>query len=278
MIIVSLHCQMGNQMFQYAFAKAIAHKKHICFLTYLGNKNHPFKLNYFRLNIPTQIVYKYSWITTLHQLWCRFLKRYFFPTIIDDNWKIGIKLQNNAYYVGYFQSPFYFKDIIPIIKKEFAIKKEYVSEFNLKYQDILSHNKIIVIHIRRTDYLEVAINESEETDISLPLHYYHKVMSLIQDIEHYKIYFIGDDMDSIKSSFGYKNNYYFETNSPIIDFQLIQHADISIIANSTFAWWAAFLRINNKSTVFAPNYWLGHKEKKTFPAGIKCDDFQWIDP
>ena len=93
----------------------------------------------------------------------------------------------------------------------------------MKYQDILSHNKIIVIHIRRTDYLEVAINESEETDISLPLHYYHKVMSLIQDIEHYKIYFIGDDMDSIKSSFGYKNNYYFETNSPIIDFQLIQH-------------------------------------------------------
>ena len=44
------------------------------------------------------------------------------------------------------------------------------------------------------------------------------------------------------------------------------------------SWWAAFLRINNKSTVFAPNYWLGHKEKKTFPAGIKCDDFQWIDP
>jgi hypothetical protein len=277
MVIVSLHCQMGNQMFQYAFAKAISKEKRTFFLTYLGNKNHPFKLNYFKLNIFTRLVYSSLLVTNLHQIWCRLLKRYFLKTFVDDNWNIGIEQKNNSYYVGYFQSVFYFKSIVKEIKNHFKIKQKYVDEFILKYHKCISQNKIIVIHVRRTDYLDVTIDGFGLTNISLPIDYYNKVLASIEDIEKYEIYFVGDDIDSIKNDFGVKKNYHFEVNSPIIDFQLIQHANIAIIANSTFAWWASFLRINKDNKVFAPNYWLGYGIKEVFPVGIVCDDFQWVD-
>ena len=53
----------------------------------------------------------------------------------------------------------------------------------------------------------------------------------------------------------------------IIDFQLLLNADVAIIANSTFSWWAAYLNPNIQK-VFLPRDWLGFRINKLLPPGI----------
>lgn len=110
----------------------------------------------------------------------------------------------------------------------------------------------------------------------MPFEYYRKALDSIEGIENYKVLFIGDDVESVKNEFGHEYNHSFESNPAIIDFQLIQHADIAIIANSTFAWWAAYLSQKPNAKIIAPEYWLGYKVKKEYPVGIRTDKFKWI--
>jgi len=278
MIVVSLHCQMGNQLFQYAFAKVTAKRLNTFFLPFINSPYHPFKLQYFELDWFTHVVYGNKYIAHQFKRICRKLIKYVCKDKITcDDWKSEVVTKNNVFYEGFFQSEDYFQGLETQIKKLFSIRKKYINEFDLKYGAFICENKIIVIHVRRKDYDEVEIESLGGPGVSLPLAYYYKAIDEIEKKNEYQILFIGDDVDSIKADFGEKPNYHYEVNSAIVDFQLIQHADIAIIANSTFAWWAAYLSQKTNSRIIAPCYWLGFKVKKEFPAGIQTNKFEWIE-
>lgn len=278
MILISLHCQMGNQMFQYAFARSQAKRLNTVFIPFVSIPYYPYKLHFFETDRITDFIYTNNWRTRQFKRICRKLNKYIFTDkIISDEWNPSIPYKNQGYYEGFFQSDLYFKNYEQIIRKAFRIKKKYRYEFQDKYTDFLRNNKIIVVHVRRTDYHDVEFDGLGGQGVTLPLTYYHKALDLIPNIEKYQVLFISDDMDSIRNDFGDKSNYHYESNSAIVDFQLIQHADIAIIANSTFAWWAAYLSQNNNSRIMAPEYWLGHKTQNTYPAGIRTDRFEWVN-
>ena len=136
---------------------------------------------------------------------------------------------------------------------------------------LFTDNKTIAVHIRRTDYLKYG-----KRDISLPMEYFQNRLDIIENIDAYKIIFVSDDIECVKSHFRNKDNYIYSLNDEITDFQIIMNADIAIISNSSFSWWAAFLSGKN-NIVYAPKNWLGFRIGKEHPKGIMTDRFIWCD-
>ncbi len=277
MIIVSLKCQMGNQLFQYAFGTATAKRLHTTWLPFLNSPYYPFKLHYFKLDPTTRFLFSHPKIIRQYNRVCRKLTKHLIKQKVEDNeWDPLSTIENNRYYDGFFQSERYFDQYAATIRNRFQIKKSYQKTFKDKYGELFQTRKTIVVHLRRKDYHAVGYDEIGGTGIALPLSYYHEALSQISHKEDYTIMFISDDIESVKHDFGNKPYYRFESNSAIVDFQLIQHADIAIIANSTFAWWAAYLSQKPTAQIFAPAFWWGFKVKKEFPVGIQTDRFKWL--
>lgn len=275
MRIVALFCQMGNQMFQYAFARA---RRGIA-LPWASSYEYGFKLGYFRLDPLTRYVYSHPWTERTYRRVCQKLIKWFMHNKVGDrDGYITIDPEaTQGYHEGFFQGDVYFKNALPKIRKAFEIKPQYRKAFDGKYCQFFATHKVVAVHLRRTDYTEVEFEGLGGRDVSLPLDYYHKALALIPNLEQYEVLFVSDDIESVRRDFEGPANYHFESNSPIVDFQIIQHADVAIISNSTFAWWAAYLSKNPSPRTIAPKHWIGHKVGKTFPAGIETARFEWIE-
>lgn len=277
MIIVSFHSQLGNQLFQYAFAVATSRKLNTFFVPYLSIARNPYQLTYFKTDRFTEFICARAGRARLFRRIIRKLIRFLVRnTVKDTDGSKLVPVQKRTYYEGYFQSDSYFKQQLSVIKKAFTIKKHYQDIFKIRYGPLFDTTKVLVLHIRRADYREVEFEGLGGKDVSLPMKYYHAALSEIENLNEYAILVVGDEIDAILGELAEYPALSVEINEPIIDFQLIQHADIAIIANSSFAWWAAYLSKKEDSLIFAPCNWLGHKVKKEYPKGITTERFNWI--
>lgn len=264
---------LGNHMFQYAFIQSVSKKLNTPFFIIYGKA---------RMNRPR--LYHY-FIFENHNAFKNFIynkiqsiKEYIKIESSNQPEDELLKIKNHAIYEGFVQSEKYFSFIDQDVQGMFRIKKKYTRQFNQKYQSLFQKNKTLVVHIRQGDYSSMGSEDLGGTDLRLPLSYYHHALSQLIDLHSYKIIFISDDIDYCREHFREYKNALFETNSEIVDLQLIINADAAIISNSTFGWWGAFLNHKNHKQIFAPKYWLGFKVKKEYPAGItSVKDWRWLE-
>ena len=267
MIGVKFIGRLGNQIFQYAFFQYLkTNNKNQSF--FFVNPHHGYLTKYFDLD-PYQNLTLGS---KLYSVYTRALPKMIkFNEVYIESIQVPkkVEVKNWTIYKGFFQTDFYVKNIIGNFN--ISIKKAFRDQFNLEFGELFRDNKTITVHIRRTDYLKYG-----KRDISLPIEYFKKRLDAIENVDDYKIFFVSDDIEYVKAYFKEKPNYIYSTNNEITDFQIIQHSDIAIISNSSFAWWAAYLS-PKQNTVYGPKNWLGFRIGKEHPKRVMTDRFIWCD-
>ena len=122
-------------------------------------------------------------------------------------------------------------------------KYEFKPMLDLNTSNDILHNiksNDVALHIRRTDYT----NNNFHKVLSIN-YYYNALKELSTKVELNKIYVFSDDMRWCKENVTYKNVSIEHVNlkSEIEEFIFMHTFDNIIMANSSFSWWAAYLRM-----------------------------------
>ena len=267
MVGVYFKGRLGNQLFQYAYLLYLK-SKYKDKVFFFPNPHHAYIAKYFDLGTYHNLTLGSKLYSIMMRCIPRILpfKDVFFHNFVAPKEK---KPENFTIHHGYFQSDWYLKQIEGGLK--LPLKEKYIRSFHEAYGELFSKHKTLVVHIRRTDFLSYG-----KRDISLPIEYFVERLNAVNDLDSYKVIFVSDDLPYVKRFFPEKANYIFTSNSEIIDFQIIQNADIAIISNSTFSWWACYLSAK-KQVVYAPKNWMAFNIGREHPRGVMTEKFNWCD-
>ncbi len=265
MIGIEILGRLGNQMFQYAFARIWSKKLHTDYFLLETNKLYIQK--YFEIDFNHFQNTKYSY-------WFR-LTHFFNKQILTENQQEPASKEmarfnsDTTIYKGFYQSASYFNGHKEELKNYFKIRDIFRVNFK---KDIAQTDKpILAVHIRLTDYKTFG-----DRDLTLPIQYYRHCLEQIPNLNDYEIWVVSDAIPEAKIFFKeYPQFQFAEGTNLITDFQIMQQADALIIANSSFSWWAAYL--NESKLIFAPQYWLGFLDGVEHPSGISDNlDWHWV--
>lgn len=274
-IRVKIFSGLGNQMFQYACARAIQEKfggdLYLDIYNFKFDKR-KFGLNNFKLNDKIKIIDQDNSISNVQKnkilkILCKFMPKLTFKIcscfgkylyLGEEYIKIDKNNKNNYYLFGYWQSEKYFKDIKSILQKEFELKSKIKSSHQKIINEMKEENSV-AIHFRRGDYLNINKYSNICTD-----EYYKKAIKIINDkVENPMFYIFSDDIEYAKSNWNFGNNVKFidEKNNNYEDINLMKHCKHYIIANSSFSWWGQYLSQNENKIVIAPKKWYNNNHK-----------------
>jgi hypothetical protein len=182
---------------------------------------------------------------------------------------------NDCSYQCYFQNAFFAEEVKEKLYSKLRLKSKFEKEFRKKYP-FVGTERYAVVHVRMGDYLQQQLYiDGKFTEWTLPFSWFLRNVA-----EHIpagmRILIISDDMCAVKLQFTDLPNAEFPEDNLTNHFQLMLHADICLISNSTFSWWASFLnRVENRK-VIAPMNWVGHNAGVEYPKGIMTDSFSWV--
>ncbi|MAC84744.1 MAG: alpha-1,2-fucosyltransferase [Arcobacter sp.] len=266
MVIIRIIGGLGNQMFQYAYAKALQKKGYnvkidiTAFETYKLHGG--YQLNKFDLDLKEatkEEIKSFYKKDIISQILNRLNIKH---TIIKEKGlsfkRRLLKPSDNTYIQGYFQSEKYLSDITNI-NEIFTINNPISNYSNEIEKDILDSNNSCSMHIRRGDYINDPIFEVCEID------YYEKAMKFMEEKIGNITYFVfSNDIKWVKKNIKAKNIIYINSEEPRIpheDILLMSLCKNNIIANSSFSWWGAYLNQNKEKLIVAPKKWFKTAKK-----------------
>ena len=267
MVIVKMIGGLGNQMFQYAYAKALHVRGYDIRLdsTFMQpNLAHGgFGLHVYSIDLEVDSNENLKALSS-NGLLCKIFNRFNIPTKCYLKEKTFlftpslIKPQENVFIEGYFQTERYFKDIRELLLEQFQ-PRESLSDYSQKIKhSIESASCAISLHVRRGDYLKA----SAQSYHGLCSHeYYQKAMQYLKEYCQDITYVVfSDDIAWVKENMPIENALYVynEGQAPHEDMYLMSLCQHNIIANSSFSWWGAWLNQNPNKIVIAPKQWFAN--------------------
>jgi hypothetical protein len=162
-----------------------------------------------------------------------------------DAMLIKLKLKNDVYLDGLWQSHKYFEDIEEVIRNDLRIIPP-TDDVNVEIMRDIKTSNSVAIHIRFFD------NPVMASKNNLPMSYYHRAINYINShVENPRFFLFSDNPEYAleKLNFDFNidiNNITIVSNNSgdknsYADLWLMSHCEHFIIANSTFSWWGAWL-------------------------------------
>lgn len=276
MIIVKLIGGLGNQMFQYALGRSLSLKNNtelkLDITGFESYKLHKYSLDAF--NIKKNVALK-SEISRFKKYKPKPGRRWFlYNKFFADNSKYfqengfnfnpdAMKLNDNVYLDGHWQSEKYFKEIESMIRADFSFILTQ-GEKDIEISKLINECVAISVHIRRSDYVTNAT--TNKTHGSCPIEYYEKAIEILAvKVNNPHFFVFSDDPEWAKHNI--KNKYptvYVDHNNADANYQdmrLMASCKHNIIANSSFSWWGAWLNENPDKIIIAPQKWFAGASK-----------------
>lgn len=276
MIIVRLWGGLGNQMFQYAAARRLAHvngDRLKLDVSWFGRQAQGDTPRRYELGV-FDILEEFASSAETARLrgpdirrWPRFLKRLAAPLGIPRRTYVGekhyhfdpqiLELRGDVYLDGYWQSGKYFQDAADVIREEFTLKSQ-PTESNARLLEEIADCDSVSVHFRRGDYVTNPSAAAYHGVASLD--YYAAAMSEVRRrVPESRFFLFSDEPEWVKQNF--KTDLpltYVEGNGPDRggeDLRLMSACRHHIVANSSFSWWGAWLGGNREKVVVAPQRW-----------------------
>jgi hypothetical protein len=275
MVAIKLEGGIGNQMFQYAAARALASKLDSPLLLdiyeYRSYEDRQFDLHMFP-NITESFLseaqYKKlnsrSFFAKLRRALggCRIYKEPYFHFNSDF-----FDLTEPAYLIGYFQSEKYFSEHESLIRKKFEWGAEKLSQTTLSYLSSLRDNTTVSVHFRRGDYVNNQKTSNYHGTCS-PAYYQNSIALMAERNSDAHFMVFSDDIPWVKSENVFANlkHTYVEKTVDMHDSEemfLMSQCTNNIVANSSFSWWGAWLNSYPAKVVVAPKNWFRTPELDT---------------
>jgi len=268
MIVVKLQGGLGNQMFQYAMAKAMA-KLHVSSfeldLDFLLDRTtqaqgfvfRDYDLDVFAITPRIASAGKertYSQPRFLDKILSGFKSKTIYKEQFFHFDQKALSARQDVYLDGYWQSPQYFKSVEKELRTDFKFIHDIEFSSNKLHDDILNTDSICV-NVRRADFLTNSYH-----GVCGMSYFEPAIHHLASSLSNPKIFIFSDDpqwcLDHFKSKFSMEvvdhSHKGFKFSNQL---QLMVACKHFIIPNSTFAWWAVWLSNQKGSKVIAPTRW-----------------------
>lgn len=260
---------LGNQLFQYATARRLAHALGVEVVvdsawherTFRNTTRRPFELTRLRVQLRELSEKESRWARIARN---RALSRLPFAT----PWTIRrersfsydesiMGAADRTYLYGYWQSPRYFEDIRALLSAEVQ-PAEPVSSADRDVLDRMSRCESVLVHVRRGDY--VSLKTAAAAHGTCTREYYGAAFDLVSRAVRDPVLFVfSDDPDWSRKNLSFRAPTVFVDHNSAgagpQDLRLMAACRHAIIANSTFSWWGAWLGRGDGRIVVAPKRW-----------------------
>ena len=286
MITVNIIGGLGNQMFQYSLGKHLALtnntdlKIDVSLLEDHSSKSEKqvhrnFELDVFKMDVQfcsekEKIYFNGKPRKKLIGKTYNFIRNFFTKKrlVIEKGRGFNKKvktIKGNRCIVGGWQSPIYFAEIRKELIGLFTLSEKVLNKSSFQnYETLIKRMPNSTgLHVRRGDYVT---NKYYNNLLGvLPKGYYEKAVNIIEKkCNQLSIFIFSDDMEWCKKNLSFNHKVIFVQNEKskfgaAADMKLMSLCEHQIISNSTFAWWAAWLNVNELKTVIAPQQWVNKK-------------------
>ena len=248
MVIVYIMGGIGNQLYQYAAGRRLAHKLNTELkldVTFYEHDNlRPYALNLFNIKES---------IATPEEISA--MKRFkesqparFIPEILN--------FPDNVWLYGYWQYEEYFADISDILRREFTLKKSLSPIAQHWKEKIIAAENSVSLHFRHGDFIYSPRN-SYVNHFEVPsLDYYYKCIEILKsEYKNLTLFVFSDNLKWCKENLRADLPTEFIEGKDMQDVEelyLMSLCKHNIRSKSTFSWWGAWLNQNPDKKVFSP--------------------------